>query len=279
MRTDSALAGILIQETNSLGEITSGQFSGVGASIPTTASKFAVGCLITSSVDGKTYYNSGTVAAPTWNSVSDATVGEISLTTGSVLIGAAGVGSALDVKGSGKILVGNGTTATSVSVSGDATLASNGAVTIAAGAVTNAKVLDSSGVGALSVPKSAQVLYDFSVVGGAQGPIALTGSPTIPDNAVVWLESYDVITTCTSATDAATLKLSFETDGDITTALAISNGANPWDLGVFVVAQGALANPLPKKLTAARAPGLVVAGGENLTAGKIVFNLRYYVTL
>jgi len=130
MRTDSALSGILIQETNSAGEITLAQFNGLAASIPTTASKFAVGCLVTPSSDGKPYYNAGTVASPSWNAVSDIVVSEISLTTGSVLIGAAGIGAALDVKGSGKILVGNGTTATSVAVSGDATLSSAGALTV-----------------------------------------------------------------------------------------------------------------------------------------------------
>lgn len=57
-------------------------------------------------------------------------VGDLALTTGSIVIGAAGVGAALDVKTSGRILVGNGTTGVSVAVSGDATLASSGALTV-----------------------------------------------------------------------------------------------------------------------------------------------------
>lgn len=145
-------------------------------------------------------------------------------------------------------------------------------------AVTNAKVADSSGVGALGVAKSATVLYDFSVDGGTAGTIALAGSPSIPDNAVVWVESYDVITTCTSATDAATIAIQLPTDGLISTAIAISAGSNPWDLGVYSRIAGGLATPLTVKTTAARVPSLLVAGGENLTAGKIVFQLRYWVS-
>jgi hypothetical protein len=149
---------------------------------------------------------------------------------------------------------------------------------LAAGAVTNAKIADSTGVSELMVKKSATVVYDFAVDGGTAGNIVLTGAPTIPDNAVVWLESYDVITTCTSATDAATLALGFPTDGVISTAVAISAGANAWDQGAFAMGAGATATPLAKKLTAARIPGLLVAGGENLTAGKIVFQLSYWVS-
>ena len=146
------------------------------------------------------------------------------------------------------------------------------------GAVTNEKVADSDGTGALGIRKSATVLYDFSVDEGTEGTIALTGAPTIPDNAVVWVESYDVIATCTSATDAATIALQLPTDGVLTTAIAISDGSNPWDAGVFVGVQGGLASPLPKKTTAARVPSLLTAGGEDLTAGKIVFQLGYWVS-
>lgn len=276
-RTDSSLTGVLIQETDSLGLITLGQFTGIGSALPTTASKFAVGCLMSCAGDSKTYFNAGTVASPSWNSVSDASVGEISLTTGSVLIGAAGVGSALDVKGSGKILVGNGTTATSVSVSGDATLSSAGALTIETGAVTGAKVAETSAAGSISVPKVAVVVYDFGNDGGAQGTIALTGAPTIPANCAVWVECYAVGLTLTSATDAATVTLTLPTDGDLVAATAISAAGNVWDSGIYPVGQtsGLLATQTPKFTSAARVPVLTVAGGENLTAGQIVFFLRY----
>jgi hypothetical protein len=249
---------------------------------PTTASLFLHGCQMiqTDTATGakSLFENIGSTAVPEWNLMGDVTAGEITLATGSVLVGTAGVAAALDAKTSGRILVGNGTTLTSVAVSGDATLSAAGAVAIAAGAVTNAKVADSTGASALGIRKSATVVYDFAVDGGVAGNILLTGAPTIPDNAVVWLESYDVITTCTSATDAATLALGFPTDGVISTAVAISNGANPWDAGAYAMGAGGTATPLAKKLTAARVPGLLVAGGENLTAGKIVFQLAYWVS-
>ena len=126
--------------------------------------------------------------------------------------------------------------------------------------------------------KSVLVVYDFAVDGGVAGTIALTGAPTIPDNAVVVVESYDVITTSTSATDAATIALQLPTDGTLTTAIAISAGSNPWDAGVYSRIAGALATPLTRKTTAARVPSLLVAGGENLTAGKIIFQLSYWIS-
>lgn len=152
------------------------------------------------------------------------------------------------------------------------------AISVADGGVTNVKVADTTGAAGLALPKTAIVVYDFAVNGGAQGTIALTGSPTIPNNALVYVESYRVVSTLTSATDAATVALQLPTDGVLTTAIAISDGSNPWDAGVFSRIAGGLATPLTKLTTAARVPSLLVAGGENLTAGKIIFQLRYWVT-
>ena len=55
----------------------------------------------------------------------------------------------------------------------------------------------------------------------------------LPDNAVVTKVWYDVVTTLTSATDAATVALGLETqDTDaFLTAIAISDATNPWDAG------------------------------------------------
>lgn len=207
-----------------------------------------------------TYENVGTSASSTFNLMGEAAPGDVPLANTHILVGnASGV-------------------AADVAMSGDATISNTGVLTIAAGAVTNSKVADSNGTSALGIRKSATVVYDFAVHGGVAGTIALTGAPTLPDNAVVWVESYDVLTTCTSATDAATIKLQLPTDGDLTTAIAISDGSNPWDIGVFSRIAGGLATPLTKKTTAARVPSLAVAGGENLTAGKIVFQLAYWVS-
>jgi len=74
MQTDPSLAGILIQETNSEGLITSCQSSG---NLDTTASKFAKGCVLVDTTTGLAYYNSGSVAVPVWNSTSEVTADEM----------------------------------------------------------------------------------------------------------------------------------------------------------------------------------------------------------
>ena len=150
----------------------------------------------------------------------------------------------------------------------------------AAGAISAPIVADADGTGGLYVQKNAIVVYDFATDGGTQGAIALTGSPPLPDNALVYVSAYEVQTTLTSATDAATVTLGFPTDGNMFTAIAISDASNPWDQGGALMGQGALvaANVQPVKLTAARTLQLTVAGGEDVTAGKIIFYLTYVVS-
>lgn len=143
MRTDVDLRNILIEETSPDGLIS--QCIVTDESIPTTASKFAIGCLLTSSANGKTYRNAGTVAAPSWNDVGATSADEISLAYGSVLVGnSSGVAAALSAKGDGKVLVGNGTTITSVSLSGDATMTNAGVLTIGNDKVTTDKILNAN---------------------------------------------------------------------------------------------------------------------------------------
>lgn len=116
--------------------------------------------------------------------------------------------------------------------------------------------------------------YDFSVDGGAIGAITLNDTATLPDNAVITGITYDVITTCTSSSDAATIALTVPTDGALTTAIAISNGANPWDAGPHL---GSVITPIARKTTAERDLQITVAV-EDLTAGKIVFYVSYFVS-
>jgi hypothetical protein len=99
-------------------------------------------------------------------------VGDLALTTGSIIIGAASKGSALDAKGDGEILIGNGTTAAMKSVSGDATLANTGELTIGAKKVTAAKTAIADGK---------------IFIGGADGAAAeqtLTGDVTVTNAGV-----------------------------------------------------------------------------------------------
>lgn len=77
---------------------------------------------------------------------------------------------------------------------------------------------------------------------------------------------YHVMTTFTSATDAGTIALGVKTDSEacLKAAVAISNGANPWDSGQF----SSVAPAAGAKTTAARKLVAVVAV-EALTAGKM----------
>lgn len=111
--------------------------------------------------------------------------------------------------------------------------------------------------------------------GKAVGTHELVGD-SLPSGAVPLLYWYYVLTTFTSATpDAATIALGLTTQDDncFKTAVAISNGANPWDAGVpqapAVLAAGVLT-------TASRTFCAVVAV-EALTAGKLVLGCAYVV--
>lgn len=124
------------------------------ASIPSAVAGYAKGCELIDTTTGLLYSNTGTADSCTFTSVGVDTPGDIALTTGSILIGAAGVAAALDMKGNGKILIGNGTTAAAQSIGTDATLSNTGALTIANNAITSAKI--SSDVGkVVSVPLTA----------------------------------------------------------------------------------------------------------------------------
>ena len=236
---------------------------------PTTAGIFAHGAQIIRSDSGTgnkaLFENVGSSAVPSWNLIGDITAGEITLAEGNILVGNnGGVAVALDASTSGRILVGDGTTIASVAVGGDATLSSAGVLS----------VVDSAGAGGLFVKKTALALYDFAIDGGVVGDIVLASTAVLPENAVCTAITYDVLTTCTSAIDAATIALSLPVDGALSTAIDIADGSNPWDAGVHLAS---VITPIAKKTTAARQIGITV-GVEALTAGKILFGVDYYVS-
>lgn len=77
-RDDINLPGVVVYEYNEAGEITRCS----GRTLSTTAGYFAVGCKFTIETTGKEYYNAGTKASPSWNSVSETTHSErVSLAT------------------------------------------------------------------------------------------------------------------------------------------------------------------------------------------------------
>jgi len=71
--------------------------------------------------------------------------------------------------------------------------------------------------------------YDFAGQGGLQGAITDLSPDQIGDGYIVKNAYYLVETTCTSATDAATIALSIEGANDLVSAVAISAGGNVWD--------------------------------------------------
>jgi hypothetical protein len=117
--------------------------------------------------------------------------------------------------------------------------------------------------------------YDFAVNGGLIGTIGL--GVVVPAKAIIWDGFVDVLTTFESDdSDAGTVALQVEAANDIITAIAISNGTDPWDAGLKnVKSVGTAATAV--KTTVARQVSLVVAV-ENLLAGKLVVGLRYHVT-
>jgi predicted RecA/RadA family phage recombinase len=110
--------------------------------------------------------------------------------------------------------------------------------------------------------------YFDATDGKAAGTYSLAGME-VPSGYTPLNGTYKVLTTFTSATDAATIALGVHTDDDdcLKAAVAISNGANPWDAGQFnFVAAAAV------QTTSTRALVAKVAS-ESLTAGKLAVSV------
>lgn len=98
----------------------------------------------------------------------------------------------------------------------------------------------------------------------------------LPDNAIITRAWYENLTTFTSSTDAATIALGVKTNAPagIKAAVAISNGANPYDAGIVAgIPDNVVAN-FTTKTTAARKIIATVAV-EALTAGKLQLVIEY----
>ncbi len=109
----------------------------------------------------------------------------------------------------------------------------------------------------------------FTATGGKS--IATHGlGLTIPKGAAITKAYYKVLTTFTSATDAATIALQVVGANDLVTATAISAGGNIWDAGGMVVtaATGAMSNEVDNASVDSEVSAVVAV--EALTAGKLV---------
>ena len=123
----------------------------------------------------------------------------------------------------------------------------------------------------------ARATYDYAEHGGAISTIGL--GVTLPDNAIVIRSWYEVITTLTSATDAATVAIDIPIDdpAGIVAAIAISDVSNPWDAGLHEgIQDGTVANAA-NKTTLARELSITIAV-EAVTAGKFVLFCEYIVS-
>lgn len=101
--------------------------------------------------------------------------------------------------------------------------------------------------------------------------------PIFPDNSFVTRDYYKVLTTFTSATDAATIGIGFNTDdaAGIVAATAISAGGNVWDAGNHEGIQTGTAANFGEQLTAARQLEFLRGGAETLTAGALILYVEY----
>jgi len=124
------------------------------------------------------------------------------------------------------------------------------------------------------MPFTVKAQYDFAELGGTIGAIGL--GVTIPDNAIIMRAYVDVLTTCESAADTATIALHAEGADDIVAAIAINDGTNPWDAGLHEgIEDGTVANAV--KTTAARELTATIAV-QDLTAGKFNLFVEYVLS-
>ncbi len=125
--------------------------------------------------------------------------------------------------------------------------------------------------------RALRLTYDFAVLGGAISAINLGDlRDLIPDNAVVMGGFVDVLTTCVSATDAATIALSIEGADDVVAAKAISAAGDDWDAGLQdIIPARTLATMF--KTTADRRIVVTIAV-EALTAGKFEVTVEYRIS-
>lgn len=98
----------------------------------------------------------------------------------------------------------------------------------------------------------------------------------LPKGAIVQRSYYRVLTTFTSATGAATISLGVAAAGDIKAAVAINDGANPYDAGLVEGIQvGTMATAI---LMPANGTFHAVVAVENLTAGKLILFTEYVLS-
>ena len=129
----------------------------------------------------------------------------------------------------------------------------------------------------LQTKNTLRVIFDYSATdayGVANSAIGTHGTGIfVPANSIITNTAYDVITTFTSATDAATIAVQVEAANDIVSATAISTGTT-WDNVTNMVAGTPVSAATAVKTTVDREIKFVTAV-EVLTAGKLAFFIDY----
>jgi hypothetical protein len=147
---------------------------------------------------------------------------------------------------------------------------------------SNAKAVGSAsaqGLSGLFKMGMAVALYDFGVNGGVQGTIGL--GVTLPKGAMVSRTYFRVLTNFDSATQNAFFGFTLENTSDL--MLGASAVGPPFVVGVYD-GFDTIGNPnqpqfniVPILTTAAREISLMI-GGEDLTAGKALIFLEYFLS-
>lgn len=122
--------------------------------------------------------------------------------------------------------------------------------------------------------KEGRARCTFTATGGkAIGAYSL--GLTIPKGAHVTKAYYKVLTTFTSATDAATIALKVVSANDVVSAVAIVTAGDVWDAGgcVVCIPTGSMGNELAA--TTADTDVTATVAVEALTAGKLVLFVEW----
>jgi hypothetical protein len=132
-----------------------------------------------------------------------------------------------------------------------------------------------AGADGLGMLRVARATYDFAVNGGAIGAIPLAA--TLPVGALVVGGFIEVVTTCTTAgADAGTMAVHVQGANDVVSAIAVSNGANPWDAGKqAIVPKANTPESTAIKIATTAKPITATIAGQAFTAGKFIVFLYY----
>lgn len=123
----------------------------------------------------------------------------------------------------------------------------------------------------------ARAFFDPSANSGQRTVGAHLLGVKLPNKAIIVGGFVQVVTTFTSATDGATVAIHAQSANDLVSAVAISNGGNPWDAGLHaIIPKSNTPESTGIALTAEREITATVAS-EALTAGKALIVLHYVI--